>query len=776
MGNDETMNQDRNVQFIQRPPMDQDRETPRATELSADEESQFSFPDLLSYVFVLRQHVVLLVVVFVITSAVVAALAMQQQKVYRATTIVLVNYTPPRVLDGESDIYQSSHHVWEYARYFETQPSVVTSREVLQEVVSELELDADDDFLGLMEIKDPNDRAAALFNIDPVKRIRSQVVVDATRDSMTLKISVSDINPDRAVLIADEVAKQYIKYHGKQRSATTDDASVWLEDQLKELRAQLAASEENTIDFQRENTFLGTSLEDSLNLTSETILDLNAAATQKKIEYFNLKTRYDRASGLAAEGDYGSIPEVLDNATIDGLKLQRFEFSTMEAEYRARYGERNPRLQRIEAQRAQIDADLDREINNILAGMEVEFNNLEDSMTRLDAELERQRGLAFDLKQKELEYSRLDRDLTQTENLYTQVHDRLIQAELQSELASKENSGSISILDRATRPSAPYKPRLKMILLVAVLLGLVFAIAAVFFVDRIDTTVRDSSQIEVEHRLPVLGILPRLDEGDREAIIDEGDLPLAIARSPKGTAAESCRTIRTNLMFMSPGQEIHTLLITSAGPGEGKTSVAANLAFTMASAGKRVILVDTDMRRPRVHKVFRLARNGALTSVLIGEVDVQAAIVPSGLPNLDLMPLGSLPPNPAELIDSLAFRNLIKQLKAKYDKVVLDSPPVMAVTDAAILAQYADAALIVIRQGRTNRHVLRGAMRMLKTVNANVVGFVLNDVDLNRAARGYYQYRYSYKYPNYYYTYEYLSRYGEENEAAEKVASSKSQS
>jgi capsular exopolysaccharide synthesis family protein len=633
--------------------------------------------------------------------------------------------------------------------------------------VSELELESDDDFLGLAELEDPADRAAARSEIDPVNRLRSAVVVDATRDSMTLKIHVSDTDPDRAVIIADEVARQYIKYQNKQRSATTGEASKWLEEQMAVLRVQLATSEENIIEFRRANTFLGTSLEDSLNLTSETILDLNEALTQTSIEYLSLNSRYDRAQELAAVGDYGSIPEVLDDMTIDRLKQQRFEFSAMEAEHRARYGELNPRLQRLEAQREQIDADLDREIHNILTGMDVELRNLRDSSVQLQAELEHQRELAFDLKQKELEYSRLERDLMQTEQLYTQVHDRLLQAELQAELASKENSGSISILDRATRPGVPYKPRLKVILIGAVLLGLVLAVGAVFAVDRLDTTVRDSSQVEVEHRLPVLGILPRLESGDRETELKEGELPLAIARNPKGSAAESCRTIRTNLMFMSPGREIHTLLVTSAGPGEGKTSVAANLAYTTASSGKRVILVDTDMRRPRVHQVFRLARVGALTDVLIGEADLQKAIVPSGLPNLDLMPLGSLPPNPAELIDSLAFHNLIEQLKSKYDKIILDSPPVMAVTDAAILAQYADAVLLVVRQGRTNRHVLRGAMRMLKTVNANVVGFVLNDVDLTMAARGYYQYRYSYKYPNYYYTYQYSSRYSDENEEAE---------
>jgi len=733
----------------------------------SERESQIVLPDLLNYLFVLRQHWMVFLVVLVLTTAAVIFVGLRQEKIYRATTTVLVDFSSPQVLEKD-DFYQMQHRSWEYGRYFETQPSVVTSREVLLDVVQTMDLAEDDAFMGVSGLPDGPEKRAALAHIDPVKRLRGRIEVETLRDSMALKILVEDNNPARAADIANNVALSYIEYYKKVRRSATDEASQWLEGRVGELSGQVVTAEDDLLGFRRDNRFLGTSLEDSLNLTNESILTLNTAVTEAEIAYVDLKTRWERARALADSGEQESIPEVIQSPTIQALKEQLFELAGMEAELAARYGDKHPRLLRISSQRQELEDGIARETESILMAMETDLRSKEATISRLTADLDEQQQFALDLTEKELQVHRLERDLTQTETLYNEIRSRSLEADL----AGMLQSSSISILDRASEPNRPFKPRAQLYVMIGLLMGVFLGTAVVFVVDRMDSLVRTHAQLESEFKLPVIGIMPSIERAEEvgEDLPAEEAKKLYIVRNPRSAVAESCRTIRTNLMFMAPGRSIHTLLVTSAGPSEGKTSLAANLAYTMASAGKRTLIVDTDMRRPRIHKLFKLEQRGRLTSALIGECAYQDAIVPSGYSNLDLMPLGKVPPNPAELIESAVFGRLVEWAKSRYDRVILDSPPVMAVTDSSILAQFADGVVMVARQDKTNRHMLRQAIRTLQTVNARLFGFVLNDVDLNAARKGYYAYRYRYRYSNYYYSYNYYQGYGEDTPEEETTA------
>lgn len=732
----------------------------------SERESQIILPDLLNYLFILRQHWLIFLFVLVLTTAAVIFVGLRQPKIYRASTTMLVDFSSPQVLEGD-DLYQMQHRSWEYGRYFETQPSVVTSREVLQDVVQTMDLAEDQAFMGVSGLPEGPEKRAALARIDPVKRLRDRIEVETLRDSMALKILVVDNNPARAADIANNVALAYIEYYKKVRRSATGEASVWLESRVGELSGQVVTAEDDLLEFRRTNRFLGTSVENSVDLASESILALNTAVTEAEIAYVDLKTRWQRAQMLADAGDQHSIPEVIQSPTIQALKEQLFELAGMEAELAARYGDKHPRLQRISSQRQELEDGIDRETESILIAMETDLRSQEATIAQLKTDLDEQAQLALDLTEKELQVHRLERDLTQTETLYSEIRVRSLEADL----AGMLQSSSISILDRASEPSRPFKPRPQLYLMIGLLLGAFLGTVLVLIADRMDSLVRTHAQLETEFKLPVIGILPSIEreEEEGEDLSEEEKKKLYIVRRPRSAVAESCRTIRTNLMFMAPGRSLHTLLVTSAGPSEGKTSLAANLAYTMASAGKRTLIVDTDMRRPRIHKLFKLDQRGRLTSALIGECTYEQAIVPSGYPNLDLMPLGKVPPNPAELIESAVFSRMIEWAKARYDRVILDSPPVMAVTDSSILAQFADGVVMVARQDKTNRHMLRQALRTLQTVNARLFGFVLNDVDLNAARKGYYAYRYRYRYSNYYYSYNYYQGYAEENTEEEST-------
>ena len=720
-----------------------------------DSREESPWPEFLNYFFVLRQHIVLFLVVVCVTGLVVLFLGMRQQKVYRTKATVLVAYSPPKVMGEGDDVYQMSHRLWEYQRYFETQPEVITSREVLQEAVDELDLSHDEQFLGVADMEPGEEKAAALAKADPVTILRKRIEVEPLRDSLALSIYVRDIDPQRATDIANEVAGAYTNYYENQRTAATGVAGEWLGERVDQLKVEVEAAENSVSQFRREHDFLESEGKALFDVGREKIVALNAAAAETEVDIVALDARWTRATRMVEEGNADAIPEVLHDQTIQTLKQSMFEVAGEEAELLARYGEKMPRLKRIQAERAGLQLAIEEETQRILDSMGAELGSLRDARRQIDRQLELERDAVQEIKEKEMAFHRLQRDLDQTEELYRQVNTRSLETDLAGMLAYS----NISVLDKAILPERPFEPRLQVVLMLALLMAMAVGVGVIFLVDRLDSTVRSADQLEAEFRLPVLGIQPMFQPGEQEKEPEPG---LRIAREPRGSLAESCRSIRTNLMFMSPGHSMSTLLVTSAGPSEGKTSLSANLAYTMASAGKRTILVDTDMRRPRVHRVFGLERRGALAQALIGEVEFEAAVRPSGYANLDLMPLGSVPPNPAELLDSAVFLRMLEWLHTNYDRVIFDSPPAMAVTDASILAQYVDGVIIVAREDKSNRHVMRQAVKALQTVNARILGFVLNDVDLERARKGYYSYRYKYRYPYYYYTYRYFSRYAED--------------
>jgi len=722
-----------------------------------EDEGGSLLPEFVNYLFILRQHLLLFLAVFAVVAGIVTFLGMRQQKVYRAKATVLVAYSAPNVLHEGDDIYQMSHRLWEYQRYFETQPEVITSREVLQEVADTLDLANDEDFLGISEIENAAERREAKVNADPVRALRKRIDVEPLRDSLALSIYVRDTDRNRAADIANAVAVAYSGYYENQRNAVTEVAADWLKERVADLEDEVRAAEDAVLQFRRENDFIEGPQDVTRDMGSERIVTLSEAVTRNEIELADLETRWLKAQALDADNNAAAIPDVLNDRTIQTLKQQVFETAAAEAELRARYGEKMPRLKRIQAEREDLERTIEVETVRILDSLRTELEAARETQARLRRQLEAERELVQELKEREVAFERLDRGLRQTEELYRQISNR----SLETELAGMLEYSNISVLDKALAPERPFEPRLRVIVLLALALATGLAILAVFIVDRLDSSVRGGEQLEAEFHLPVIGIQPKYAPS---AEAQESASPLHISEEPRGPLAESCRTIRTNLMFMSPGQDLHTMLVTSAGPSEGKTILSSNLAYTMASAGKRTILIDTDMRRPRVHKVFQLTQRGSLAAALIGEVPFEQAVIPSGYPNLDLIPLGPVPPNPAELLDSASFHKLLEWLKSRYDRVIFDSPPTMAVTDASILAQYVDGVLLVAREDKTNRHVLRQALRSLQTVNARVLGFVLNDVDLEKARRGYYSYRYRYRYPYYYYTYRYFSRYAEDGE------------
>ncbi|MEL6182117.1 MAG: polysaccharide biosynthesis tyrosine autokinase, partial [Myxococcota bacterium] len=291
-------------------------------------------------------------------------------------------------------------------------------------------------------------------------------------------------------------------------------------------------------------------------------------------------------------------------------------------------------------------------------------------------------------------------------------------------------------------------------LALGLLLGLVLGLGSAFVLEMLDNTVKSQEDIEGYLGVTFLGMVPRMKlDADPSTLglnpTAQQDTELYVHTYPKSTLAECCRTIRTNILFMSPDNNLDRLLITSAGPLEGKTATASNIATAMAQSNTRILLVDTDMRRPRLHKVFGLKNKVGLSSLLLGEATYEEAIQKTEVPNLDLLVCGPIPPNPAELMHTERFLECLRNFDTRYDRVIFDSPPTIAVTDSMILSNLVDGVIFVIHGGHASKELVRRALAKLKAVNAPLLGAVLNNVDLDSRAYGQH-YRYYRRYGQYY--------------------------
>jgi len=305
----------------------------------------------------------------------------------------------------------------------------------------------------------------------------------------------------------------------------------------------------------------------------------------------------------------------------------------------------------------------------------------------------------------------------------------------------------VLVVDSASA-AVPVAPPGQTNWLLGAILGLILGIGAAFFLEYLDRTVRTSAEVEMLLSIPVLGVIPRLRKisPDSEVGDDGGDLPLLVALDPLDPTAEAYRTLRMNLMFMSTEDEpIQTLLFSSPGPNEGKSTTSINVAVMLAQQNQRVLLIDADVRRPALHRAMDVLREPGLTNLLVGDAEIREAVRPNVLPNLDVLPSGPFPPNPSELLSSKKMQQLLKHFEGTYTHIILDSPPILAVTDSAILATHTDGMVLVLRSGETEQRAAERAVDQVRRVGVRIFGAVLNEVASSTVEESYYmQYYYSY--------------------------------
>jgi succinoglycan biosynthesis transport protein ExoP len=697
-----------------------------------------------------RQWLVVVLVAAVVLGAAVFV-TVGQARVYEATATVHFDPAVPRPLGDQTRgvLVADGSSYWNNKEYYKTQRQLVQSMRTATEVVRQMGLDKDPAFLSQIS---PAMRAQGSV-VDAVAQVLlDHLVADQTRDSRLMTVRYRDTDPERARRILTALVDTYVQQNLDEVFESATLAADWLRSQLGTLRSGLEASEMALHEFKKSKSILSVSLDDQSNMLREEMKQLNQSLAEVRVKREKTVARVQALRALTGD-DPSNLPalELIESPVLQKLRTSYVEALTKVDSLRGQgKGDNHPEFRAAYAAFENSRAALLAEAKNIRLAFDGELSSIEREIAGLQSLYGQAEKRAFGLGLLEIEYNRLRRAKDNDERLFSLVVERSKETDLTRML----RVNNIRVVDRPLRPDKPVVPNVPLNLAAGlmggVFLGLMVAVAR----DQRDRTIKSSDDIDRWLQLPFLGLLPEQEapapQRRRERRGKQGRVPpgaakqgpeLAVHREPSSGAAEAARALRTNIVFMSPDTPFRTLLITSAGPAEGKTTVACAIAISMAQTGQRVVLVDCDLRRPRLGRLFLDGdvQDGVTTAMINPDANCTR---PCQVPNLWIAPSGPLPPNPAELLQSDAFLQLLERLKQQFDRVIIDSPPIVAVTDAAVLSTRVDGTILVIRASKTTRDLARNGARALKDVGGRFVGVVLNAVELGRRRYGAYHYYY----------------------------------
>ena len=668
----------------------------------------------------------------------------QQPRIYEATSKLIFHETQPNVLgsDFERVDFVEPGGRWQFEQFWNTQKQVLASKWFVERVVEREGL-ADDPRLFSEDVEEPmseDERHQAA-----IAAVRGSANYSLQRDSRVADISVRFGDPELAAQVADAIADTYVDYIHETQSGGMEQLSNWFDDYVSTQRQELDSAHTALQEYQQDHNILSLSYEDRREMTNQALDSVSASLRDVEARLYSEEALLHQIEEMErSEDDLRALADLVDNESLSDSLRRESELQEQRAKLGSRYLDEHPRVQEVDNQLEVVQQSIDNEIHRIRSSVQNQVAVTQRNVGNLENEVQGLKAEVAELNDIGLEYTQL-RDSTDT---LRQHYEAVLNRTTEIDLNALYEAEIIQVLEDAEVPGSPVSPQVPLNLAVGLLVGLFFGGAIMVLIDALDNTIKSHDQIARFTERPVLGTLPVVNKSVLKGVEAYGDsaLDTLAQTAPRSSFSEGIKTLRTNLTFMAPDNPPEVLLTTSPGPGEGKTLTSLNMAIAWAQSGEKTVLVDSDMRRPRVHKALGMDNSVGLSQVITEGRDLDDVTRSPGFDiGLDVITCGPVPPNPSELLHTERFGRVVEELRQKYDRVIFDSPPLAAVSDALVLSHSADAVLLVLRFGQTRQELFARSVEQLEAIGAPLIGTVLNAVD-DTAGYGYaYYYRYRYE-------------------------------
>jgi capsular exopolysaccharide synthesis family protein len=737
-----------------------------------------------------RKRKWLIIVIAVIVTSVVTIDVYRDKNIYQATATIEIGRDMTMFVRAGDLFLQGDDFYDSTVTGIKTSMLVLKSRPVLEGVVKKLKLDQNARFLegrrrSTWEAIDalkgqgeeqPNQPAptlplsgdaAAGDESDPgeAKRLGPYVGVlsgglnvEQVRDTRALKISFTHIDPQIAAAVANGVANDFMERTFKAKTEQFTYKSEWLDRATRELESKVEQAEQSLADYTRKHQIFST--DNNETLTTSKLSRLNDQSLRAESDRILKQSLYEEVKA----GRLAHLPEAFNDPKMGEIQKKLNDLAVEFAQLDVKFGPDHPKVQEVRQQMSVLKAQVEESRKGLEDRLRAEYERAVREEQALKAALERAKGEAVQQNQDAIQFNILKQNVDTAKSLYTDFLQRFNQSKIQV----AEQRKNIRIIEPAQVPGGPVGPQRMRAIMIGLFLSLAAGIGLAFLLEYLDNTIKTVEDVNRYAQLPALSVIPVLGGGPSRKMsgrkngraIGDGKSTTSsvnklvaqaspmVALDNRSSAAEAYRVLRTSVLLSTAGSAPKTILVTSGQPGEGKTTTVVNTAISLAQLGASVLIIDCDLRKPATHKVFGVDPTRGLSTYLSRNVPIEDLVHRLQIPNLSLLPCGPIPPNPAELISSEKMKSMVKMLAERYDHVLIDSPPLINVTDPVILSTLVDGVILVVHGGKSTRDVVRRARHELSSVGAKIFGVVLNNVDLRSEG-----------YDNYYY-YRYYSDYG----------------
>lgn len=773
--------------------------------------------DLRDYWRVFLKYRRIILSVFLVTLAATAVVTFTTDPLYTATATIQIERQAPKMAPVQEVQQIDAAGSFDKYDYYQTQFEILRSRTIAARVIKALGLEGDKRFAGeegspgfvasivgaVRSVVSPGREAAESrleeLGVDPrlINQYLGMLSIDPVRNSRLVMVSFTSKFKSLSADVANKHIEEYTNATLEQHLGMTLKAKGFLESELAKAKERVVTSEAALNAFRKEKGVI--SLDgDKTDIVSDRLEDLNKRFTEAQADRIRLDGQYR----LIKRRDYESLPDVVSSLLISQLKQDAAKAEAERAELVKKFKPGFPKMQEVMAREEQVQARLGAEIRKVVESIESAYLAAKNREEELGEQLEAQRQAALSQKDVGADYDTLKRDVDTARGLYANLLQRLKDVDVAEEI----KVSNVSMVDQAAAPLFPSRPKKLLNLLMSSVVGLMAGLGLAFLLEYLDNTLKTPEDVELRLGLPTLGVIPSFEipalaygtysygyghrrkrrsktsvseaptsaplpavglnddtgagrTADRKSTTTE----LVVQKYPRSVVSEAYRTIRTGVLLSSADNPPQIILVTSGASGEGKTVTAVNHALTLVQAGSRVLVIDADIRKPRIHRIFNIPNVQGLSTYLTGQSTIESIIREirldghsssrSGDGNgngvdggrLFVIPSGPFPPNPAELLGSRRMRETLEVLRGRYDYILIDSPPVLPVTDAVLLATMSDGVVLVVRGQQTPAEVAVKSRDRLAYGRAKILGVVLNDVDVTRGDYGHYlRYYYSY--------------------------------